>query len=181
MRILGVDPGLSLTGFGCLEFPGGDVALPARVADAGVIRLPSKQTVSHRLAMLERELSALVEELRPSYACVESVFSHVVHPRTAIVMGHARGVILLVIERSGVPLIELPPAEVKKSLTGSGRASKEQMQRAIAGALGLSAPPQPADVADALAVALAGSVRLHASEAMGPERVALKERGTDGV
>lgn len=172
MRILGIDPGLALTGFGCLEFAGGDCGVMPSVADAGVIRLPAKKSVSHRLAMLERELCALVEELRPRYACVEAVFSHVVHPRTAIVMGHARGVILLVIERAGVPLVELPPAEVKKSLTGSGRASKEQMQRAIAGALGLSDVPRPADVADALAVALAGSVRVSSGEAMGAGRSA---------
>ncbi|MEO1130415.1 MAG: crossover junction endodeoxyribonuclease RuvC [Planctomycetota bacterium] len=161
MRVLGIDPGLQLTGFGCLDFDGGWEQTP-RLVDAGVIRLKPGDSISSRLSVLERDLRELMEELTPQAACVEALFSHYAHPRTAVTMAHARGVILLTLQRAGVELVELPPAEVKKALTGSGRASKEQMQAAIAAVLSLPSQPEPPDVADALGVAMAGARRLHA-------------------
>lgn len=109
---------------------------------------------------LERDLLDLIDRVRPSCVCVESLFAHYGHPRTAIVMGHARGVILLAAARAGLRVLELPPAEVKKSVTGNGRASKEQMQEAVAVLLGLASVPEPSDVADAIGIAVCGSRRL---------------------
>lgn len=90
---------------------------------------------------------------------VEGLFAHYKHPATAIVMGHARGVLLLAIRQHGLELVEMKPKAVKRSLTGNGSASKEQMQRAVQTVFGLAAPPTPHDVADALAIALCASER----------------------
>lgn len=178
MRILGIDPGLRITGYAVLEAGAaqGPADLPALV-EAGVIRLRSRggvrgggggegeperggaASISERLLELERDVSGILERLRPSVVAVESVFAHVKHPATAIVMGHARGVVLLTIRRAGLRLVELRPSEVKKSLTGSGRATKEQMQRSVQSLFGLAALPEPPDVADAIAIALGASRR----------------------
>ncbi len=160
MRILGVDPGLQRTGFGCLDVdPDRPTDAPALV-DAGVVRLPPKRPVAFRLEMLERELTALIADLRPTAAAVEALFAHYAHPRTAITMAHARGVILLVLERAGLQPLELPPNEVKKATTGHGHATKRQMQLAVQTLLALPEIPEPEDVADALAIAAAAAQRL---------------------
>lgn len=160
MRVLGVDPGLRLTGYGCIE---GEVGFGQRtIVEAGVIRLVrggETGSVSQRLAELDRDFRELLARVRPELVAVEGLFAHVKHPATAIVMGHARGVLLLAVQRAGLPLMELKPAQVKKSLVGSGRAEKGQMQRAIQAAFGLAELPKPPDVADALAIALAGLER----------------------
>ncbi len=165
MKVLGIDPGLRLTGFGCVATPGpggaraglGQTrARDAELIDAGVIRLDVKTSVSDRLLELEVELVKLIDDLRPDLAVVETLYAHYKHPATAIVMGHARGVILLAIRRAGVPLVELRPNEIKKSLTGFGHAKKGQMQKSIAQEFGMAQEPKPADVADAIAIALAG-------------------------
>ena len=150
MRILGVDPGLLLTGYGVIDF---DLRRPTLV-DGGVIRLEPKTSVAARLVEIERELQAIVDEHRPAVVAVEQLYAHYAHPRTAIVMGHARGVILLVAARAGLRLEEYPANRIKKNLTGDGHAGKGQMQRAIQSVWNLPAPPDPPDVADALAVAL---------------------------
>lgn len=154
MRTLGIDPGLRVTGYGCLED-----GPTARVIEAGVIRLDAKSSVSDRLAELESDFVELLERVRPDLVAVEMLFAHYKHPTTAIVMGHVRGVLLLAIRRRNIPLIELRPTEIKKSLTGHGHAGKEQMQEGIRLELGLTARPEPADVADALAIALCASRR----------------------
>ena len=161
MRIVGIDPGLRLTGFACLEARDGEV-LP-RIVEAGVFRLSRGQRpppVSARLVELERDLCELLDRVSPSAVAVEGLFSHYRHPATAVVMGHARGVILLAIERAGLELVELKPKEVKVAMTGSGAAGKAQMQQAVASVFGLAEPPEPPDVADAIAIALAGHRRL---------------------
>jgi crossover junction endodeoxyribonuclease RuvC len=150
MRILGIDPGLQLTGYGVVDF---DPAHP-RLVDGGVIRLDTERPVADRLVELERELQSLVVEHRPQIVAVEQLYAHYAHPRTAIVMGHARGVILLVARRAGLRVEELSANRVKQSLTGHGHAGKGQMQRAIQATWKLAEPPDPPDVADALAVAL---------------------------
>lgn len=150
MRILGIDPGLQLTGYGVIDF---DIRKP-RLIDGGVIRLDAKSTVAQRLVELERELDDVLTEHRPDVVAVEQLYSHYAHPRTAIIMGHARGVVMLVAQRRLVRLVELPANRIKKNLTGNGHAGKAQMQRAIQSLWNLDAPPDPPDVADALAVAL---------------------------
>jgi crossover junction endodeoxyribonuclease RuvC len=150
MRIIGIDPGLQLTGYGVVDYA------PMRPAliDGGVIRLKPKNPIPDRLVELERELDELFAEHKPEVWAVEQVYSHYAHPRTAILMGHARGVILLVARRRGVRVEQYAANRIKQSLTGHGHASKPQMQRAIQNQWNLAEPPEPPDVADALAVAL---------------------------
>ncbi|KAA0213395.1 MAG: crossover junction endodeoxyribonuclease RuvC [Leptolyngbya sp. PLA3] len=159
MRILGIDPGLRITGYGCAAGRVGAL----RLVEGGVIRLvegATRRPVAERLAELDQDLSALLDRLEPEAVAVEGLFAHYKHPATAVVMAHARGVVLLAVQRRGLPLVELKPAEVKKSLTGSGRASKEQMQRAVQQVFKLASLPEPADVADAIAIAACGIERL---------------------
>jgi crossover junction endodeoxyribonuclease RuvC len=159
MRFLGIDPGLRITGYACIEGEG----LDASLLEAGVLRLGRGEReiapVADRLVELDADLGGLIERLRPTAAAVEAVFSHVKHPATAIAMAHARGVILLGIRKAGLPLVELKPAEIKKFLTGNGQAKKPQMQAAVQVRLGLAAPPEPPDVADAIAIALCAAAR----------------------
>lgn len=150
MRILGVDPGLRLTGYGVIDY---DPYRP-KLIDGGVIRLDAKASLADRLVELEAELESLVAEHRPDAVGVEQLYSHYAHPRTAILMGHARGVILLTARRRGIRCEQFPANRIKQSLTGHGHASKVQMQRAVQAMWNLPAPPEPPDVADAIAVAL---------------------------
>ncbi|MFG0259534.1 MAG: crossover junction endodeoxyribonuclease RuvC [Phycisphaerales bacterium JB041] len=172
MRVLGVDPGLRLTGYGCLDVPDARPDEPS-IVEAGVFRLSqrasdadkeggassSAASVSARLLELDRDFRDALARLGPELVAVESLFSHYKHPATAIVMGHARGVLLLAIRRAGCRLVELKPNEVKKSITGHGHATKAQMQAAVQSVFGLAEPPSPPDIADALAIALCASRR----------------------
>lgn len=155
-----------MTGYGCVQGAVGR----ERLVEAGVFRLvgtgEAAPSVASRLGELDRDLRELLERVRPEAVGVEALFSHYRHPATAVVMGHARGVLLLAAQRAGVRIVEVRPAAVKKSLIGHGAASKEQMQRAIQARFGLAEPPRPHDVADALAVALYARGRL-AGEAVG--------------
>lgn len=165
MRILGIDPGIRVAGFGCVDSlsrrhaaTGG--LLIARQGDAqlvqmGVIRLDVDTSISRRLLQLNDELDVLLSELKPDAVAVEMLYAHYKHPTTAIVMGHARGVILLCISRRGLPVIELRATQIKKSLTAFGHAGKGQMQAAVQAEFGLAEIPKPADAADAVAIALA--------------------------
>jgi crossover junction endodeoxyribonuclease RuvC len=150
MRILGIDPGLQITGYGVIE------CHPTRPAlvDGGVIRLKAKSPLADRLLELESELQDLFAEHKPDVCAVEQLYAHCAHPRTAILMGHARGVILLVARRNGAEVEHFPANRIKQSLVGHGHATKQQMQRAIQSMWNLKSLPQPPDVADALAVAL---------------------------
>lgn len=157
MLVLGFDPGSRITGFGVVRR-----VTPAdvRLVDAGVIRLDPSADLAARLVELRRETDDLLAQTAPDAVALEALFAHPEHPSAALVMAHARGVIL---ERGRArvgDVLELPPAEVKKSLTGSGRASKDQVARAVAAAMSLAAPPEPADVSDALAVAWVAAGRL---------------------
>ena len=156
MKILGIDPGLQLCGYGVIEW---DLRRP-KLVDGGVIRLNPKRTIPQRLVEIEKELDSIVAEHKPDLIAVEQLYSHYAHPRTAILMGHARGVILLVAARRGVAIEEFAANRIKKNLTGNGHAPKPQMQRAIQALWSLPSPPEPPDVADALAIALcAGRAR----------------------
>lgn len=149
-RVLGIDPGLHLTGYGVIDAEGQRAA----IVDAGVIRLSPRQSIAQRLVEIERELDDILAEHKPQMVAVEKLYAHYKHPTTAILMGHARGVMLLCVARRGATLVELPANRIKKSLTGHGHASKTQMQRAVQAHFKLADPPEPPDVADALAVAL---------------------------
>lgn len=155
MIALGIDPGLSATGYAAIRLDSGGFG-DAVIIEAGVFRLDRRGTIPGRLRELEGDLEALIERTAPCCACVESLFAHYGHPRTAISMAHARGVILLTLAKAGLPLVEVPPTTVKKAVTGNGRASKAQVQAAVMQTLGLRERPEPADVADAMALALCG-------------------------
>ncbi len=157
-RILGIDPGLSLTGYGCLELRAGNDE--PRVIDAGVLRLKTRAPIAYRLCELFVDLTSLLVEVRPRLMVVEQLFSHYKHVRTSILMGHARGVVLLAGQSRGVEIDELLPTEVKKAITGYGHATKIQMQQAVQVQCRLTELPSPSDVADALAIALVAARRL---------------------
>ena len=155
MRILGIDPGLKLTGYGILDWTGQEHALrPPALVDAGVIRLDAKAQMPPRLLELEQELDGLFREYKPDVCAVETLYAHYNHPRTAILMGHARGVILLVAARHHATIKQFAANRIKQSVTGHGHAGKPQLQRAIQMTWNLPTPPEPPDVADALAIAL---------------------------
>jgi crossover junction endodeoxyribonuclease RuvC len=148
-RILGVDPGLNITGYGVLEV----VSTGLKLCEAGVVRA-GKGTVSERVDKIHQGLTEVVTTFHPTVVALEQLYSHYQRPRTAILMGHARGVICLAAAQAEIDVVDYAATQVKRLLTGSGRAPKEQMQAAIARELALAEPPEPADVADALAVAM---------------------------
>ena len=158
MRILGIDPGLRLTGFGVVEVRPGSIE-PALV-EAGVIKLDGKTSVADRLVQLADDLNGIIAEVKPDHLAVEKIYSHYAHPRTAIIMAHARGVILLCAKQANLTIQELASTEVKKALTGNGHASKEQMQFAVQAQFRLPQPPSPPDVADAIAIATCHARRI---------------------
>jgi crossover junction endodeoxyribonuclease RuvC len=150
MRILGIDPGLKITGYGVVDFTGHGV----RLVDGGVIRLGAKSPLADRLVELEAELAEILDEHHPDICAVEQLYSHYKHPRTAILMGHARGVVLLAARRQKVAVAQFSANRIKKSVVGHGHAGKDQVQRAIGQVLRLKQPLKSPDVADALAVAI---------------------------
>lgn len=157
IRVLGIDPGLQITGYGVVELPPG--AIEPRLVEAGVIRMPASHALSDRLVQLHTELAEVLAEHCPNRIAVEQIYSHYAHPRTAVLMAHARGVILLAARTTGVEVVDLPSTEVKKSLTGYGHASKQQMQLAVQSQCRLAEVPSPPDLADAIAIALCDARR----------------------
>lgn len=158
MRILGIDPGLRLTGFGVVELKPN--AIEPTLIEAGVIKLNAKTSIPERLAQLAEDLAGIINDVKPDHLAVEKIYSHYAHPRTAIIMAHARGVILLCATQANLTIQELASTEVKKALTGNGHASKEQMQRAVQAQFRLPTPPSPPDVADAIAIATCHARRI---------------------
>ena len=153
---MGVDPGLVATGFGVLEIgPGGVV-----VRDAGVISTTTGQPLEARLNALHRAVHRIIELQSPGLLVVEDLYTEYKFPRTAILMGHARGVIYLAARQNGVSVLALAPSEVKRAMTGNGAAGKGQMQRAVQTVLGLKDLPRPSHVADALGLAATGMARI---------------------
>lgn len=151
MRVLGIDPGLRLTGFGVVDIRPNTI--DPTLVEAGVIKLNAKQSIADRLAQLADDLAGIITEVKPDQLAVEKIYSHYAHPRTAITMAHARGVILLCARQANLSICELASTEVKKALTGNGHASKEQMQLAVQAQFRLPELPSPPDVADAIAIA----------------------------
>lgn len=155
-RVLGIDPGLGTTGYAVMDVVTGSSASLGRLVEAGVLR-PQTATPGdddRRLIQLHQGILEIIDEYAPQYLAVERIHAHARHPRTAILMAHARGVILLAAQLRGVTVRGYAPTRIKKLLTGSGRAPKEQMQTAVRLQLGLETDPQPHDMADACAVAL---------------------------
>lgn len=148
-RVLGIDPGLNTTGYGVLELAAGKL----RLCEAGVVR-GGTGSLGRRLAALYDGAAEVIQSLRPSVVALEELYSHYQRPRTAILMGHARGVLCLAAAKAGLEVHSYSATQIKRILTGSGHAPKAQMQRAVRFELGLAAAPEPADVADALAVAI---------------------------
>ncbi len=161
-RVLGIDPGLLITGYGCIDIDMGPGRSEPRLAEAGVLRLKAKAPMAFRLAQLYEDLTALLADLRPDVMVVEQLFSHYKHVRTSILMGHARGVVLLAGQAGGVTIDEILPTEVKKAITGIGHATKAQVQMAVRSQCRLAEAPTSSDVADAVAIALCAARRLQA-------------------
>ena len=159
--ILGVDPGIAITGYGVVR-QNRDVLEPVTY---GVITTPAGWSLSRRLQHLYHELLALAETYHPAEASVEELF-FARNARTALSVGHARGVILLALADAGLPTYEYTPLQVKQAVTGYGRASKEQMQEMVRLLLQLQAIPQPDDAADGLAMAICHAHSLSTAERM---------------
>ena len=175
MRAFGIDPGSRRTGWGVIDSEGSRVIF----VQAGVIQLDEAEDLSVRLADLHRRLSAVLDQHRPDAVFLESAFHHK-NARSALVLGHARGVALLSAAQATAALGEVAPAEVKKAVTGSGRADKTQVQAMIRAILGLSAVPAE-DAADALAVAIAGAARRRWDAAVAPGTPSRRSAGRSGA
>ncbi len=148
--ILGIDPALGTTGYGLIHCSSGKIQL----VDAGFVRCRRDRPLEERLRELHEGIVEILQEFKPDHFAIEQLYSHYDRPTTAILMGHARGVILLAAQLAGLPVASYAATHIKKTLTGNGRAPKNQMQFAVKHQLGLSTLPEPADVADALAIAL---------------------------
>ena len=161
MRILGVDPGLRVTGYGVISTGDGSSKNgEIELIEAGIIRTEAKAGIAGRLKTIHDSLAELILELEPEILVIEKLFAHYKHPATAILMGHARGVICLLSGTMKVPLTSIASTHVKKAVTGSGHASKLQIQRMVQNALKLKSVPEPPDVADALALAISYAVNV---------------------
>lgn len=165
-RILGLDPGLHITGYALLDMPqrAGHISdlteqmvnstSPAPVlVEAGVIRSAGR-TLASRLHSLYEGVSGVLDQFQPKAVVIEELFTHYAHPRTAVLMAHARGVLLLAAAHRRIPCLSYTATQIKKVITGSGRASKNAIQLTMQRELHLNVVPEPPDVADALAAAL---------------------------
>jgi crossover junction endodeoxyribonuclease RuvC len=151
VKALGIDPGLVVTGYAVLDGEGSSI----RLVEAGTLDSGSpKDPLPVRLRRLHEEINGLIDDHQPTAMALETLFSHYEHPRTAILMGHARGVICLAAGLHDIPLHNYSATQVKSALTGNGRASKEQIQKMVRHTFGLLETPRPPDVADAVAIAL---------------------------
>jgi crossover junction endodeoxyribonuclease RuvC len=163
-RILGIDPGLNTTGYAVIE------AVDARpkLLEAGIIRSATGRTtpdMAERLKTLYDGVLGVIDQFGTMSLAVEQLYAHYDHPRTAILMAHARGAILLAAGQRGLSVASYAATQIKKTVTGSGRAGKEQVQLAIVREFGLSQMPEPPDVADAIAIALC---HFHLQSTAGP-------------
>jgi len=150
VRILGIDPGLGITGYGIIDAH----KAKYKLIEAGVIRTDSKDKIPKRLFKIYTCLSELIDEHKPSVLVLEKLYTHYKHPTTALLMGHARGVICLLCGLKGMQLVNYPSTRIKKAVTGSGHASKDQVSGMIKNLLCLKSSPRPVDITDALAAAI---------------------------
>ena len=180
-RVLGIDPGLNITGYGVLDV----TTAGPKLCEAGVVRGTTRKCLMTRLAEIHAGLVEVIQATQPAAMALEQLYSHYERPRTAILMGHARGVICLAAAQAGIPVINYSATQVKKVLTGNGRAPKAQVQQAVQQELRLTGLPEPPDVADALAIALchyylrrSAAIRAEASKPL-PRRPAISRRATE--
>ena len=171
MRICGVDPGLQVTGYGVIDLANGRTS----VVDAGTIKSDAGEELPIRLRQIYRDLCEVLDEHEPDILAVENVYSHYSHPQTAVVMAHARGMVLLAAAERDIDVRSFAATQIKRALTGNGRASKVQMQQAVRMNLDLDVVPEPHDVADALAIALCQAVHEK------PEALRAHQAGEIGV
>ncbi len=150
MRILGIDPGLHICGYAVLDNDQNQMSL----IEAGIFKTDRKKDMPLRLNQIAADIGSILERFKPNVAAVEELYSHYQHPKTSILMGHARGVILQKCAEAGIEVKSFAATKIKKSITGNGRATKIQMQRTIQTLLSLSELPEPDDVADAIAATL---------------------------
>ena len=149
MRIFGIDPGSIRTGYGCVDSDG----RRSRLVLCGALATPAKSDLPARLSFIYDGLTRLIRESAPSCVVIENLF-HARNVRSALVLGHARGVAVLAAVQAGLPVLEYTPAEIKLAVVGYGRAEKSQMQEMVKLLLGLDTVPSPHDASDALAVAI---------------------------
>ena len=149
MRVFGIDPGSTRTGYGCVDTDGRQ----HRLVLCGAVRPAAASTFPDRLATIYRELSSILRSCQPECVAIENLF-HATNVRSALKLGHARGVAMLAAVEAGVTVVEYTPAEVKRAVVGYGRAEKSQVQQMIKLLLALDRAPEPHDAADALAVAI---------------------------
>jgi len=149
VRVFGIDPGSIRTGYGCIESDG----RRHRLVTCGAIASAPNTPLPERLHRIHQELRRLIDDSRPDCVVIENLF-HAKNVKSALVLGHARGVAVLAAISAGLPIVEYTPAEIKASVVGYGRAEKRQVQQMVKLLLGLDTAPSPHDAADALAVAL---------------------------
>ncbi len=149
MRIFGIDPGADRTGYGCVETDGSR----HRIVTCGAITAPASASFPDKLLQIHQRLAELLRQCRPESVAIESLF-FAVNVKSALKLGHARGVAMLAAVEAGVAVVEYTPAEIKRAVVGYGRAEKPQVQQMVKLILGLPAVPTPHDAADALAVAI---------------------------
>jgi crossover junction endodeoxyribonuclease RuvC len=150
MIVLGIDPGLNTTGYGVLNFANNQ----PRLMEAGVVRSKASRSLPERIKEIHDGVAEIVAALKPEVMAIEELYSHYDRPTTAILMGHARGAILLAATSGGIIVTSYPATQIKKTITGNGHAAKWQMQEAVRRELNLPTLPEPPDVADALAIAM---------------------------
>ena len=149
MRVFGIDPGCERTGYGCVETDGSR----HRIVLCGAITSPAVESLPDKLQRIHHRLTLLIKECQPASVAIENLFFSV-NVRSALKLGHARGVAMLAAVEAGLPVFEYTPAEVKRAVVGYGRADKPQVQQMVRLLLGLDAVPTPHDAADALAIAI---------------------------
>ena len=148
-RVIGVDPGLTITGFGILDYKGGQI----RTVAFGTIKPPAKESLPNRLEYLNSHMTELLEKFEPNaFAIEDTFFSQKV--KSALLLGQARGVLLLAAASKGIPSMDYAPRKVKQSVVGNGAADKTQVQYMVQQILKMDEPPKPLDVSDALAIGL---------------------------
>lgn len=149
MRILGIDPGTAITGFGVIDADGQKF----KFVDAGVIRTPKEQPMNERLNTVYDEMKELIEEFKPDVMSIELLF-FARNVTTAMTVGQSRGIVMLAATQAGIPIYEYTPMQVKQAVTGYGKADKKQIQEMVKTLLKLDAIPKPDDAADGLAIAI---------------------------
>jgi len=159
IMVVGVDPGLTATGYAVLEAATRTDDGRWQVCESGCVRSKRGQPVELRLDAIHGELDEVLARWRPAIMVLEGLYSEYGFPRTAILMGHVRGVICLAAARNEMRVVEIAPAEMKRALTGSGRAGKDQIRRAVTRMLGLKKAPRSEHVCDAMALAVVGALR----------------------